>query len=227
MSDVKAMIKSNFELSKGLNKENDIIYTDIVCYLRVSLLEEVKTEEIIADILDMFLRSQEQGKAIREIIGEDYKAFCDSILESLEPKKFSFKSLKENAEIIINGLFILLTIDIMFSYLPKLIKSKDITQYSLNASFLINSAIIIILAIGIVNYIGKNSFKLTKSKPKKITYFFIWLGFSAFILGTMFISFKLSKYPLFSLNIYFVIVPVALYWIYKGYSKFKGVSKNL
>jgi len=215
MNDLKVMVKKNFENSKMLNKENDEVYTDIVCYLRVSLLEDVKTEEIISDILDMFLRSQEEGKAIEEIIGDDYKAFCDSIIESVEPKKFSLARLKESVFIIVDCFFILLTIDLVLNYLPKVIKYKILSNYAFSVSFFINSVIIIILAVGIVNYIGRNSFSLTKNKPSKVTYFLIWLGFVVTFSAIIFTTFKLSKYELFSVNICVVIIPVAIYWIYK------------
>ena len=54
MSKAERERKENFELSKSLTKENDEIFTDIVCYLRVSDLTEEDQEEIISDILGCF-----------------------------------------------------------------------------------------------------------------------------------------------------------------------------
>ncbi|CEO87604.1 hypothetical protein [Syntrophaceticus schinkii] len=42
MSKVEKMVKKNYELSKKLTPENDAVYTDIVCYLRTSALDELE-----------------------------------------------------------------------------------------------------------------------------------------------------------------------------------------
>lgn len=214
MDSVRGMVKKNYEISKGLNNENDKIYTDIVCYLRVALPESVKTEEIISDILEMLLRGQQQGKSTEDIIGEDYKSFCDSIIETMEIKRFSTYWIKENLQTVINCFFILLTINIFIDYLPKAVISKSITSYTFTLGFVINSIVITALAINIVNYVGKNSFKLSGKLGKK-QYFILWLVLT-FIISLIFISsIMLSKYKLFSINIFLMVGIVGSYWIYR------------
>ncbi|MGE5629064.1 MAG: DUF1129 family protein [Solirubrobacterales bacterium] len=214
MSNVKAMIKKNYEISKSLNEENNKIYTDILCYLRTSMPETVKTEEIISDILDMFLSGQYQGKSAKDIIGNDYKLFCDSIIESVEINSFSIQVFKENALLIVNCFFILLTINVIFEYIPLVLKSGSITNYGVSAGFIINSIIITSLATGIVMFVGKNSFNLSGEKGKKY-YFALWLGLSIIFFLIIIISLKFSKYYILSINPYFVFIAIILYWIFR------------
>lgn len=213
MNEAKKMIKQNFETSKKLNEKNDLIYTDIVVYLRTSKLEEKQTEEIIADILDMFLRSQEEGKEIKEVIGYDYKAFCDSIIESAAKNSFSLNKILENGTIFLEGIFIMFTIDLAFNYFPKFFMHRATEYYTLKLSFVLITALIIFMSFGIVFYIGKTSFK--KSKPSKLKNFLFGACYAIICLALGFASVKLSNYNLFSVHFYFVLVPVLIYWVYK------------
>ncbi|AGK96489.1 DUF1048 domain-containing protein [Clostridium pasteurianum] len=219
MNEANKMIKENHEISKKLNKENQAIYTDIVCYIRVSSINE--KEEIISDILDMFLRCQEAGKPIEEAIENDYKGFCDSIIGSVSQKRISFNNLKEYLGIIINGIFILLTIDFVFNYIPKLIASKSLISYQFNVSFFITTIIIIIISIAIVKYIGKNSFKFSNRKSSKKENFLFGSGFASFIILMGIFQYVLRNYVLFSLSGYYVFFVLGIYWIYKLISKIK------
>ena len=88
MSKVDMECKENLELSKSLTKENNEIFTNIVVYLRMSDLSGEEIEEIISDILRMFLDCQQEGKSIESMVGgEDYKKFTEDIISALNPKK--------------------------------------------------------------------------------------------------------------------------------------------
>ena len=54
MSSIAQKRKENNKISENLTEENLKIYTDFVCYLRVSDLTEEEEEEIISDVLLMF-----------------------------------------------------------------------------------------------------------------------------------------------------------------------------
>lgn len=87
MTNIKSIRDENSQISQNLNKENQEIYTDLVCYLRVSNLSDMEQEEIISDILRMFFDWEKQGKAVNEMIGEDYKQFADNIIAAVNPQK--------------------------------------------------------------------------------------------------------------------------------------------
>jgi DNA-binding ferritin-like protein (Dps family) len=219
MNEVDKMIRENREISKKLNEENHKIYVNIVCYIRVSSINEKEKEQIIADILDMFLRGQEEGKAIQEIIGNDYKAFCDSIIQSVRPKKIKewdyFNKAWEYIKYIINGICILLTIDFVFRYIPMVIKYRAIVSYPVNISIFITTIIILLIAMAVVKYIMKNSFKLSHKKFSKKDNFLFGAGYALLVLLMAMMSLKLSNCVLFSVSAYYVIFIVGIYWLYK------------
>lgn len=225
MNEVDKLIKENYEISKKLNKQNDRIYTDIVCYIRVSSINGIEQEEIISDILDMFLRCQKDGKAIEEVIGNDYKAFCVSVIESVSQNKISINKIKEYLWTIVNCIFILLSIDFVFNYIPKLIKSKAVVNYQFNASFFITTSIIIFLSFAIVKYIGKNSFKFSKKRASKKDNFLFGAGFSLFIILMGTLGYVLRNYILFSFSGYCIFPILGVYWLYKLISKVKSKYK--
>lgn len=214
MNEVAKKIKENYEISKKLNEENDKIYTDIVCYIRGSSLNELDQEEVISDILDMFLRCQEENKPIEEAIGEDYKGFCDSVIEAAGNKKFSFHNTISNIKMIISCFFILLTIDLAFFYLPRLIKVKKAEDYKFSLSFLIAYIIIMFISISIVKYILKNSFNISESVKSKKKIIIFSIGYYLVIVLLILINYKLRKITLFSLKIYYPIIAIIIYWIY-------------
>jgi DNA-binding ferritin-like protein (Dps family) len=224
MSDVKKMIKKNYELSRKLTPKNDEIYTDIVCYLRTSALDELEAEGIIQEIIGMFLEAQQRGEEIEKVIGDDYQAFCDSIIESAQPKKFTWKKTFGNLEFVIFLIGLLWVIDLAINYLPQMIKNgRLILDYKVSLVFLINTAIIVIAATLLVDYIGKNSFKLTEEKNKKKPKWYKWL-FGAACGGVVallvLISLKLGPYILFSVKIYYLAaVLVVLYFLLKVINK--------
>ncbi|AAK76899.1 DNA-binding ferritin-like protein (Dps family) [Clostridium acetobutylicum] len=221
MNELDAMIKKNYEMSKKLNEANDKVYTNILCYIRVSSLDAKEKEEIISDILEMFLRCQAEEKSIDELIGNDYKSFCDSIIESAGENKFSKENIKETLYIIINGIFILLSINFIFDYVPRAIKYRSIVNYKLGVSFLLTTTMILLIAFGIVKYIGKTSFNdnnISDSKKAKILFIIFYVVITV-ILGL--IGYILRTYTLFSANPYVMLAILAVYWIYKLLERFR------
>ncbi|MBF4695980.1 hypothetical protein [Fusibacter ferrireducens] len=87
----KKLNQINNALDKKLNKSNDIVLTDIMCYLRVANISEYHQEVVRHDLLEMVLSAQERNEDIQTVIGEDYKIFCDDVITSLPSK-----TLQEN-----------------------------------------------------------------------------------------------------------------------------------
>lgn len=217
MSKVKEMIKENYELSKKLTPKNDEIYIDIVCYLRASALDELEAEEIIQEIIGMILEAQERGEDIEKVIGDDYQAFCDSIIESSQPKKFTWRKLFSSLEIAIIGIAVLWPIDLAFNYLPQMIKKgRLILDYQMNLGFLLSTAIILLAAVSIFHYICKNSFKITNEEQqghKWKQFILLWAVMSGFIALLVLISLKLGSLIFFSVKIYYLAAVLAVLYL--------------
>lgn len=221
MNSTEISRKENYELSKNLSAENDLIFTDIVCYLRVSDIGEEDQEEIISDILRMFLDWQEEGKSVESMIGENFKKFADNIILAVNPKRSILKKVKEYLDILIEGFCILLTIDFVFSYLPRMVKGNLYLSYEFTAGWLMGVLIIVAVASLLVNYICKNSFELSKKRHSKLENFIFGCSFAIFNIFLVLISILLKDVVIASINIFYVIGIIMVYWIYKGVKKIK------
>ena len=82
----KRLLAANNELEKELTPENNRAMTDIIVYLRAANITEYQQELVRRDITEMVLEGQRRGATMEEVIGEDYKAFCDAVLLEL-PKR--------------------------------------------------------------------------------------------------------------------------------------------
>ena len=76
----KRLLAANNELEKELTPENERAMTDIVVYLRAANIAEYQQELVRRDITEMVLEGQRRGDTMEEVIGADYKAFCDAVL---------------------------------------------------------------------------------------------------------------------------------------------------
>ena len=213
--------KENFNLSKGLTEENDEIFTDIVCYLRVSDIGEEEQEEIISDILRMFLDWQEEGKSVESMVGEDYKEFADNIIAAVNPKKNIFKKIKDFFVILVEFSCFMLTIDFLFAYLPKLLKGTfDLNlTYNYTLTMLVSNSFIIIGASILVTYIGKTSFSFLNNRFYKLENFVFGCSIVALFVLPHVISLKLRHIVILSINIRYIIGVIIVYLIYKGVKK--------
>lgn len=217
MSKLDDLIRKNNELSKKLTPENDEIYTNIVCYLRVSGLDELETEEIIHDILGMFLEAQERGEKIEQVIGDDYQAFCDSIIEAAQPKRFSWRRLFSDLEIVVIVIALLCLLDIVLLYLPQMFKQgRLILDFQVSLGYLINTAIILLASVSIFKYIGKTSFKYSKEKQQGHgwkQYVLLWVIMSCIVALLGLIRYILNPVVFFSVKIYYLAAVLVVLYI--------------
>lgn len=105
MNKLRALRKTNRQLSKKLDYINKPIYFDISTYLLGSRLYVEKIEETKQDILYIMLEAQEQGISFDTKLGISVKTFCDEIIQC-SIKKTIFESLLEFIRIISIFLFI-------------------------------------------------------------------------------------------------------------------------
>ena len=212
--------KENFELGKSLTKENNEIFTNIVCYLRVSDLTEEDQEEIISDILRMFLDCEAEGKSIASMVGEDYKQYTENIISAVNPNKTVYQKVKEYLPAIVGIFFVLLTIDFVFSTLPKFVKGNfDFNlPYNYTLDMLIKTLMIMIIATTMVTYIGKKGFELSRIRNSRRKHFIFRFGagglFMLFLITSVVLQRTLSNIVIMSINIQFVIAIIVVFWIY-------------
>ena len=221
MNSMEMLRNENLRFSENLTDRNNKIFTDIVIYLRVSNLNEESQEEIISDILRMFLDCQENDKPIENMIGQDYKQFTDNIILAMNPKVSIMNKVKEYSKIAIMGFCILLTIDFIFEYLPKMIKEGFNLnyQYPIELGTIIKYIIIMIVACAIFDYIGKNSFELSKKHFSKLSNFIIGAVFAAFSIFLALLPKLTGNIVILAVNISYILGIIVIYWAYQVMKK--------
>lgn len=223
MSSVYIERKDNNELSKRLTKENGEIFTSIVCYLRVSNINEKEQEEVISDILVMFLDWQEQGKDIDSMVGGDCKKFIEDIISAVNPKNSILEMIKQYLGVGLESFVVLLTINFAFSYLSMVIKEGFRVKFDYDLSMLISFIIIFITSCALLNYLGKSSIERLRKPNGKSSNFVIGGVIGVVIILLVFISKLFEDIVLISIDIRYVIGIMVAYW---GYTAIRVLKNN-
>lgn len=211
---VRELRKRNNQLELNLNQENQNTLTDIVVYLRTSNISEYQQEVVRKDIMDMMIDGEHRGMDMHDVIGEDYKEFCDNILVELPKQKPFEKVLAMISPICLYG-WIVIVLWFLTSLLEVFFGNGTFPMLPLRVGDFISYAVLIFVSIFIVDYIGRNSFEVeskkffSKSNQKFIFYIIIWLVL--FVLSRL-----LLNDIIYHISFYVgVILLVILYFGYK------------
>lgn len=176
----KALLKENNELENKLGKEENDILTDIVVYIRGSKISEYDQEIVRRDITNMLIEGQERGQAVRDVIGDDYKAFCDAVIAEM-PEMTAKERVLNAVQIALMCFGIILLIWFVFSLVRGSFREVYITLGDI-----VSGVVIILSAIGIVIAITKDVFNDEKLSGWKL--FLVYFVISATcILPSIFI----------------------------------------
>ena len=80
MTRTKQLLRENNAFERALTPEFNQVLTNMVVYLRSAPVSEYNQELVRRDIGRMFLDAQQRGDSPADVIGEDYKQFCDQVL---------------------------------------------------------------------------------------------------------------------------------------------------
>lgn len=158
----KALLKENNELENKLGKEENDILTDIVVYIRGSKISEYDQEIVRRDITNMLIEGQERGQAVRDVIGDDYKAFCDAVIAEM-PEMTAKERVLNAVQIALMCFGIILLIWFVFSLVRGSFREVYITLGDI-----VSGVVIILSAIGIVMAITKDVFNDEKLSGWKL-----------------------------------------------------------
>ncbi|WP_455542586.1 hypothetical protein [Intestinibacter sp.] len=158
------ILKANNKREEMINKENDVILTDIICYLRGANISEYNQELVRADLIEMIIDGQERGENIEQVIGENYKEICDDIINEF-PKKTLKEKILESISISFSCIWILGIIWLVMQSITAIVKHQDF-NFILSVGDIVNAMLIIAIANIFVTYICKTS--LNKSDKKSI-----------------------------------------------------------
>ena len=151
----------------------------MVVYLRASRLPFSLQEQVRRDITDMFLAGQEKGASPSEIIGMDYKEYCDKLLQGLPQNNRRTQMLCTFRDI-----SLVLCVGIAVLFLPELLGAllSHRSFLTLTLGKLIFLVALVTFAYALVENICKNAFTPTEKQNALIkNMHFLWL-FVGFIL---------------------------------------------
>lgn len=206
----KKLRRENNQQGKQLTKENNEILTDMVVYLHSSDLCEYDIEVIRKELLGMALEAQLRGENFSNVIGDNFKVFCKELIKNGR-KKTPYEKVLEFLFIATYGVGALLLFQIIEQVTSSIIK-KGINSFSFDMSITLGFVVMAICGViagyGIVYFVSKNSFELSKK------YKILFIGVVAITFVVMVLSnFLLRNIVLFSVNFLYIIIVLLLAFI--------------
>lgn len=198
-SKTRKLLRENNEFEKTLNDGNQKALTDIVVYLRGCNISEYHQEEVRADIMRMVADGEARNENIEAIIGEDFKLFCDEIVNVFPPQSKKEKILMAVSEASALS-SVMLMIWFMSGMINAILKKTVVSELSLTLGDVINGLLIVIIANVTVNYTCKTSFVQINEHHRIKFYLVAWivlfLIFGSIYLIGRFLIFKLISIPI-------------------------------
>lgn len=177
----KLLNRENSEAEKNLSEESSTIQTDIVVYIRNANISEYNKEIVRRDIIQMLLDGEKRGQSPSDVIGDDYKAFCDAVISEM-PQLSAKERILTSIRDVLPAICALFGIWIVFSLISSLINGEDWTHIPLTVFELIAGAVIVIAAQLIVVYITKYSFENKNTRLVVILAVILLLTVAAYLL---------------------------------------------
>ncbi len=171
--DIKTIRKENSEQEKSLFKDNGSILTDMVVYLHSSDLCEYDIEMIRKDLIGMALEAQLRGEKFSDVIGEDYKGFCDQLMVIGDRKSLYEKAL-EVLFVTNMGIGCMFVLEIISHYVTLNGAGKTLLTFDLPITwgFVVATVIALLMSYGIYRFITYHSFEWSGKHSKRISFLF-------------------------------------------------------
>ena len=155
--EVRILRDENNELEKRLDDKTNEILTDIVVYIRSANISDIDQETVRRDITQMLIEARGRGETADNVIGGDYKAFCDAIIAEI-PKLSAKQRIMTAIRDTLPALGLLIDIWVVFSVAEQIINGETWYVTPVSVTDILGGAAMLILATLIVVYITKNSF---------------------------------------------------------------------
>lgn len=216
MTKTKSLIKQLNKASENLSKENKIIFSDIVVYIRMSNIKIKDAEEFLQQILDSFLNAEEQGVSIENMLGtSDIKHYCEEIVTTYK-STYNYLSLCSDYVMHTGSIIIILSIINYISQNLFIIIKYGFENFTfnlnLNLGMLFGILTVGLMIINIFSYAKKTCFKQPVKSSKK-EFLKLWRIASLWISIPFACMVFLDKILVFKLNIIIVLfIGLVLYF---------------
>lgn len=155
--EARVLRDENNELEKRLDDKTNDILTDIVVYIRSANISDIDQETVRRDITQMLIDARGRGETAADVIGGDYKAFCDAIIAEI-PKLSAKQRIMTAIRDTLPALGLLIGIWVVFSVAEQIINGETWYVTPVSVTDILGGAAMLILATLVVVYITKNSF---------------------------------------------------------------------
>ena len=155
--EARVLRDENNELEKQLDDKTNDILTDIVVYIRSANISDIDQENVRRDITQMLIDARGRGENADDVIGGDYKAFCDAIIAEI-PKLSAKQRIMTAIRDTLPALGLMIGIWVVFSVAEQIINGETWYVTPVSVTDILGGAAMLILATLIVVYITKNSF---------------------------------------------------------------------
>ena len=145
----RELLNENNERERALTAEANAALTDIVVYLRASRLSEYEQELVRRDIAQMLLDGAARGQDAQEVIGGDYRQFCDDIIAAFPRRGMKERALEGVRDALLMSA-VLLAIKTVSGALSSLLTAGSAWAVTVTLGDLISMALILAASCGIV-----------------------------------------------------------------------------
>ena len=205
---VEKLRKENNKSDKLLSKENALIMTNMIVYLRSSDLSDYDIEVIRRELFGMIYEAQLRNESASQVIGDDYKSFCEELMKNGR-QKGSYEKFLEWSYIGVVGIGVLFAIEFVYSGFIFEPFGHGNFNMPISSGFLISICMIMVGALGVYWFFTKYSFELSEKGITKNKVLYV-IGFTLFFAGTLLIKFFFGNNNLFKIN---VLIPLGFFSI--------------
>lgn len=205
----KALLQTNNQSEKQLSDDSQQILTDIVVYLRTAPISLYQQETVRRDITYMLLDGETRGDDAKTIIGNDYQAFCDSVIAELPPLSGFVRALSALRDVLPAAIVLLLIwlAGRLAEYAAGLAIWPALT---VTIGDILGGVLLLTAASAAVTMICRTTFS-TRKRANGLLFILLFVGLFAAICAGLFL-----KQPL--LTVHFLtalIMPLVLFAAYK------------
>lgn len=205
----KALLHENNQTETQLSPAAQQVLTDIVVYLRTAPISMYRQETVRRDITRMLLDGEARGNDAKAVIGDDYQAFCDSVIAELPPLSGRARVLTALRDVL-PAAVVLLAIWLVGRLAEYAAGIAVWPALTVTVGDIIGGVLLLAVASAAVTLICRTAFS-TRKRVSALLFVLLFAGLFAALCAGFFL-----KQPL--LTVHFVtalVVPLLLFAVYK------------
>ncbi|RZS94003.1 hypothetical protein [Cuneatibacter caecimuris] len=163
----KLLLKENNELENRLKRDDEQALTNITVYIRSANISPYFQESVRRDVLEMIINGEKEGRSMIEIIGEDYKIFCDNVIAEIPELTGRERMLTAMRDTLLS-VTVLMGLWFVFRIIGCVTGYDSWPYFTVTAGNVISGVFIIIAAFYVFSFVSKHSFSNSRSLSGKI-----------------------------------------------------------